>query len=53
MYRIEWLEEDQEWVVTSDENHGLSWIESSPLEALKGYMKMIEELEAGNESETV
>ena len=53
MYRIEWLEEDQEWVVTSEEYPGLSWIDLSPLEALKGYIKMIEELEAGNEGKTV
>lgn len=53
MYRIEWLEEDQEWVVTSDKNPGLSWLDPSPLEALKGYMKMIEELEVWDESEAV
>lgn len=53
MYRIEWLEEDQEWVVTSDENPGLSWLDPSPLEALKGYMRMIEELEACNGSKIV
>lgn len=53
MYRIEWLEEDQEWVVTSEAYPGLSWLDQSPLEALKGYMNMIEELEVGNESETV
>lgn len=53
MYRIEWLEEDQEWVVTSEVYPGLSWIAASPLEALKGYMKMVEELETGNEGKTV
>lgn len=53
MCRIEWLEEDREWVVTSEAYPGLSWIAASPLEALKGYMKMVEELEVSNESETV
>lgn len=53
MYQIEWLEEDQEWVVTSKEHPGLSWLDPSPLEALKGYMKMVEELETGDEGKTV
>lgn len=53
MYRIEWLECYQGWVVTSEEYPELSWIAASPLEALKGYMKMVEELEVSNESETV
>lgn len=53
MYRIEWLEHRQGWLVTSDENPGLSWLDHSPLEALKGYMKMVEELEADNEGTTV
>lgn len=53
MYRIEWLEEDQEWVVTSDENPGLSWPDHSPLEALKGCMKMIEKVDACDGSKIV
>ena len=53
MYQIEWLEEDQEWVVTSEEYPELSWHDNSPLEALKGCMKMIEKVEACNESKIV
>ena len=53
MYQIEWLEEDQERVVTSEENPGLSWLDHSPLEALKGCMKMIEKVEARNGSKIV
>ena len=53
MYQIEWLEEDQEWVATSEENPGLSWLDHSPLEALKGRMEMIEKVEACNESKIV
>ena len=53
MYQIEWLEHYQGWVVTSQEYPELSWLDRSPLEALKGYMQMIEKLEAGNEGKTV
>lgn len=53
MYRIEYLEDDKEWVVTSEEYPGLSWIAASPLEALKGYMKMVEELDTCDEGKTV
>lgn len=53
MYRIEWLEHYQGWVVTSEEYPELSWLDHSPLEALKGYMKMVEELETGDEGKTV
>ena len=51
MYRIEWLEHYQGWVVTSDETPGLSWLDPSPLEDLRGYMKMVQELEEEIEDE--
>ena len=53
MYQIEWLEHYQGWVVTSKEYPELSHLDRSPLEALKGCMKMIEKVEACNESKIV
>lgn len=53
MYRIEWLECYQGWEVTSDSYPELSWHDHSPLEALKGCMKMIEKVEACNEIKIV
>ena len=53
MYQIEWLEHYQGWLVTSKEYPELSWLDHSPLEAMKGCMKMIEKVEACNESKIV
>ena len=53
MYQIEWLERYQGWVVTSKEYPELSWLDHSPLEALKGCMKLIEKVEACNGSKIV
>lgn len=53
MYWIEWLEHHRGWLVTSEEYPELSCLDHSPLEALKGCMKMIEKGDANNEGKTV
>lgn len=52
-YRVTWSEEDQEYVGLCAEFPGLSWLESTPEEALRGIRnlvsKVIRELKRGSE----
>lgn len=42
-YRIEWSEEDGEWVGTVLEFPGLSWLDESPTKALDGIQQVTRE----------
>lgn len=42
-YRIEWSDEDEEWVGTVLEFPGLSWLDESPIQALNGIQQVTQE----------
>lgn len=42
-YRIEWSDEDGEWVGSVLEFHGLSWLDESPVQALNGIQQVTQE----------
>lgn len=42
-YKIEWSEEDEEYVGTVLEFPGLSWLDESPIEALNGIQQVTQE----------
>lgn len=43
-YRVTWSEEDEEYVGLCAELPGLSWLDSSPEEALKGIRQVVSEV---------
>ena len=46
-YRVTWSEEDQEYVGLCAELPGLSWLDKSQEQALKGIRQLVSELHQG------
>jgi predicted RNase H-like HicB family nuclease len=42
-YKVEWSEEDGEYVGTVEESPGLSWVDDSPTKTLAGIRRITEE----------
>jgi len=50
-YRIAWSEEDGEYVAIAEEFPSLSWIESDPVDALRGLALLLRNVEVSLERE--
>ena len=51
LYTVKWSDEDQEYVATCNAHPWLSWLEKTPVEALKGLWRLIEQVEAEEKKE--
>lgn len=43
MYKVEWSDEDQEWVATARDYPSLSYLSSEPVDALEGLVGILVE----------
>jgi hypothetical protein len=50
-FRVRWSAENDEWVATVDQYPSLSWLAATPVEAVSGLARLLDETQEEEESE--